>query len=97
MQPVILLDRLSADEMKKHSVHRRLPMAAKTTSAIPAPAPATADNASTEPLSKMPRQQKTPTKVSNAKGDVPSAPRSTRSKAPPMPIESTRSLRNKNV
>lgn len=88
MQPVILLDRLSADEMKKHSVHRRSPVAAKAAAAAAAP---TVDNAASVRPAKMPRQQKSPGKVSII------TTRSTRSKAAQVSMESPRSLHNKSI
>lgn len=93
MQPVIMLDRLSADKMQKHSGHRRPPA---TTIAAAA---AVADNVTPDRPSKTSRQQKTSETVSNGQtpaqtGDVPHA-RSTRSKTTPVSMESTRSRRNK--
>lgn len=91
MQPVIILDRLSTDEMKNHSGHRRLPVTVAATAA---------NNLTPVRPSKMTRRQKTPNAVSNgqspAKTVVPLT-RSTRSKATPVTMESTRSRRNKNV
>lgn len=84
MQPVILLDRLSADEMKKHSVHRRSPVAA-------AAAAPTVENATSVRPAKMPRQQKSPGKVSII------TTRSTRSKTAPASMVSPRSIHNKSI
>lgn len=91
MQPVILLDRLSASEMKKHSEQRRSPETTTTSTASTA-----MDNANSARPPKMPRQRKTPEKVSKTKGDDPLPTRSTRSKVPPPPKESTRTIRSRN-
>lgn len=93
MQPVIVLDRLSANEMEKHSEHRRPPAAV-------AAATVATDNVTPVRPPKMPRRQKTLETVSNgqtsAEEGVPYS-KSTRSKASPLLMESTRSRRNKNV
>lgn len=91
MQPVILLDRLSASEMKKHSEQRRSPETTTTSTASTA-----MDNANSARPPKMPRQRKTSEKVSKTKGDDPLPTRSTRSKVPPPPKESTRTIRSRN-
>lgn len=95
MQPIILLNRISSNEMKRHAGNGR-----SSKAVVKGTASAAADDVTSPRQSKLTRRHKSPKEVPSGKtvdkNEIPTKPTRT-IKTPPKPMEPGRALRKRNA